>query len=83
MYLHCALPGDHGQLGQGGSLTEPYMTLPTQVEHLPWIGEKTEDGSEVSVQQVAVGHDHSVVLTTSGKIYVCGSNDFSQARNTN
>lgn len=72
--------GDHGQLGQGASLSEPYMTLPTPVSHVPWIEDTTEDGKKVSVKQIAIGHDHSITLTSNGRLFVCGSNDFSQVR---
>ncbi|KAH8339599.1 hypothetical protein KR067_001005 [Drosophila pandora] len=65
--LYCWGSTSHGQLGLGGIEDEQILT-PSQV---PW----TPDSA---IKQVACGHRHTLFLTSSGKVYACGSNDHSQ-----
>ncbi|EDV39502.1 uncharacterized protein Dana_GF24453, isoform A [Drosophila ananassae] len=65
--LYCWGNTSHGQLGLGGIEDEQILT-PSQV---PW----TPDSA---IKQVACGHRHTLFLTSSGRVYACGSNDHSQ-----
>lgn len=65
--LYCWGSTSHGQLGLGGIEDEQILT-PSQV---PW----TPDSA---IKQVACGHRHTLFLTSSGRVYACGSNDHSQ-----
>ncbi|XP_033158858.1 probable E3 ubiquitin-protein ligase HERC4 isoform X2 [Drosophila mauritiana] len=65
--LYCWGSTSHGQLGLGGIEDEQILT-PRQI---PWT-------PDTVVQQVACGHRHTLFLTATGKVYACGSNDYSQ-----
>ncbi|EDW50031.1 probable E3 ubiquitin-protein ligase HERC4 isoform X2 [Drosophila sechellia] len=65
--LYCWGSTSHGQLGLGGIEDEQILT-PRQI---PWT-------PDTAVQQVACGHRHTLFLTATGKVYACGSNDYSQ-----
>ncbi|EDX08786.1 probable E3 ubiquitin-protein ligase HERC4 isoform X2 [Drosophila simulans] len=65
--LYCWGSTSHGQLGLGGIEDEQILT-PRQI---PWT-------PDTAVQQVSCGHRHTLFLTATGKVYACGSNDYSQ-----
>lgn len=67
MELYCWGNTSRGQLGLGG-IEDEQILAPSKI---PW----TPDSS---VQQIACGHRHTLFLTASGKVYACGSNDYSQ-----
>ncbi|XP_034107035.1 probable E3 ubiquitin-protein ligase HERC4 isoform X1 [Drosophila albomicans] len=67
MELYCWGNTSHGQLGLGGIEDEQILTP----RKIPWKPDS-------SVVQIACGHGHTLFLTTSGKVYACGSNDYSQ-----
>ncbi|KAH8371053.1 hypothetical protein KR093_006003, partial [Drosophila rubida] len=67
MELYCWGNTSHGQLGLGGIEDEQILT-PSKI---PWKPDS-------AVQQIACGHRHTLFLTANGKVYACGSNDYSQ-----
>ncbi|XP_017957265.1 probable E3 ubiquitin-protein ligase HERC4 isoform X1 [Drosophila navojoa] len=67
MELYCWGNASHGQLGLGGIEEEQILTP----SRMPWKPDS-------AVNQIACGHRHTLFLTASGKVYACGSNDYSQ-----
>ncbi|XP_059098839.1 probable E3 ubiquitin-protein ligase HERC4 isoform X1 [Tigriopus californicus] len=74
--------GDQGQLGLGGGLESPYVSVPRNIRHVPWISEKADDelGStrRAHVAQIDSGDEHTAVLMSNGSVFICGSNDMAQ-----
>ena len=58
----------------GGGLEQPFVDKPNVLTNLPWKEEEEED----EIIQISGGIAHTVVLTKQGKLFSCGSNDFSQ-----
>ncbi|XP_034481052.1 probable E3 ubiquitin-protein ligase HERC4 isoform X2 [Drosophila innubila] len=67
MDLYCWGNTSRGQLGLGG-IEDEQILVPSKI---PWQPDS-------AVQQIACGHRHTLFLTSSGKVYACGSNDYSQ-----
>lgn len=57
----------HGELGLGG-IEDEHILSPRSLD---WFGAK-------DVVEAACGANHSLLLTKSGQVYSCGSNDFGQ-----
>ena len=69
--------GDLGQLGLGGSLEDPNVTVPTYVKSITNLLRNSR-GAGDSIVQVSAGGSHTAVVTEKGSVLVCGSNDFGQ-----
>ena len=62
------------------------ISKPTNVRHLPWTSEKDEEDSimtskltsTVHLTSISGGEEHTAILTSNGRVFICGSNDFSQ-----
>jgi len=69
--------GDHGQLGLGGGLSEPFVSRPTATaEPGPWNESGQEDSGELdALTQLCGGRRHAVALSGRGRVFTCGSND--------
>ncbi len=65
-----------GQLGHGG-IEDVKVYQPRAVTEWPLDSETEPDVEAVSV---AGGEGHSVMLSSDGKVFTCGSNDFGQVR---
>ena len=57
--------GDRGQLGLGTTENQCSVTLVSSIVN-------------VRISQIAAGEAHTVMMTTLGDVFVCGSNDFGQ-----
>ncbi|CAB4065002.1 Zinc finger SWIM domain-containing protein 6,Zinc finger SWIM domain-containing protein 5,Zinc finger SWIM domain-containing protein 4,Probable E3 ubiquitin-protein ligase HERC4 [Lepeophtheirus salmonis] len=57
--------GNHGQLGLG-AIEETNVGIPSLVN------------LDEDIDVISAGSEHTAVLTTEGKIYTCGSNDYGQ-----
>ena len=61
---------EYGQLGLGGI---PDVEVPC-----PRLVSDVSLDLGVSIQDVKAGNSHSVILTSDGKLYSCGSNEYGQ-----
>ena len=66
-----------GQLGLGGSLEDPNVTVPTHVKSVATLLRNSR-GEGDTIAQISVGGSHSAIVTENGRVLVCGSNDFGQ-----
>lgn len=60
-----------GQLGLGDNNDRSYFTLVKNHE-------LTMDNLPLEITQVACGAEHTVILDSQGKLYVCGNNEYGQ-----
>ncbi|XP_055530268.1 probable E3 ubiquitin-protein ligase HERC4 isoform X2 [Wyeomyia smithii] len=67
MAIYCWGNSVHGELGLGG-IEEEQVMLPREMS---WC-------HATSLQQVACGGSHSLLLTDDGKLFACGNNDLGQ-----
>ncbi|XP_053683215.1 probable E3 ubiquitin-protein ligase HERC4 isoform X2 [Sabethes cyaneus] len=67
MAIYCWGSSVHGELGLGG-IEEEQVMLPREMD---WC-------HAASLQQVACGGSHTLLLTVEGKLFACGNNDLGQ-----
>lgn len=61
---------DNGQLGLGG-IQDEEISVPRNVQELP---------SDLILDDVKAGESHTLILSSEGKIFTCGSNEHGQVK---
>ena len=61
---------DNGQLGLGG-IQDEEISVPRNVQELP---------NDLILHDVKAGESHTLILSSEGKIFTCGSNEHGQVK---
>ncbi len=68
--------GDQGQLGLGGGLEDPNVGVPMPSKSASSI--LRDESGDTSLTCLSAGASHTAAVTSSGRLVVCGSNDYGQ-----
>ena len=77
--MYCWGRCDNGQLGLGG-IQDEEICCPRSVTELLTLLTKNRNQT---YQNIKAGDSHTAILSTSGQVYTCGSNDYGQVKYLN